>query len=237
MAQSYFIWNGTDCRSKGIILRGPAPIIRAEERVSHVEIPGKAGDLTLTEGENIFNSYIQTITMSVRGGYRVREIFSWLRGSGYVTFSGEPDRRQAARVVGAITLNRVSRNLDNWAGEVQFYCQPLKELLREEKTTVSSSGTTVRNRGDVDEKPLFRVTTSGTSISLTAGGKTIAVTSVTSGATIWIDSGNLEIWNADRTVNLLKNSTGSFPVLKPGANTVTGTGWSAVEITRRERFL
>lgn len=237
MAQSYFIWNGTDCRSKGIIMRGPAPIIRAEERVSHVEIPGKAGDLTLTEGENIFNSYIQTVTMSVRGWHRVREIFAWLRGSGYVTFSGEPDRRQAARVVGAITLNRVSRNLDNWAGEVQFYCQPLKELLREEKTNVSSSGTTVRNRGDVDERPLFRVTTSGTSISLTAGGKTIAVTSVTSGATIWIDSGNMEIWNVDRTVNLLKNSTGSFPILKPGANTVTGTGWSAIEITRRERFL
>jgi phage-related protein len=43
-----------------------------------------------------------------------------------VTFSGEPDRKQAARVIGAITLNRISRNMDKWQGEVQFYCQPLK---------------------------------------------------------------------------------------------------------------
>ena len=59
MAQSYFIWNGTDCRSKGIILDGPIPIIRPEERVKHIEIPGRSGDLTELEGEDdelIYNS-------------------------------------------------------------------------------------------------------------------------------------------------------------------------------------
>ena len=50
MAQSFFIWNGIDCRSKGVIMRGPAAIVRAEERVKHVEIPGREGDLTETEG-------------------------------------------------------------------------------------------------------------------------------------------------------------------------------------------
>ena len=66
MAQSFFIWNGIDCRSRGVIMRGPAAIIRAEERVKHVEIPGRAGDLTETDGADIFNSYIQTVTISVR---------------------------------------------------------------------------------------------------------------------------------------------------------------------------
>ena len=51
MGQSYFIWNNQDCRGMGVILRGPAAIIRPEERVQHVTIPGMAGDLTLTEGE------------------------------------------------------------------------------------------------------------------------------------------------------------------------------------------
>ena len=80
MPQSYFIWNGKDCRSMGIIMRGPAAIVRPEERVQHVEIPGRSGDLTELEGENteqegehIYNSYIQTIPFSVRGGFRVRE--------------------------------------------------------------------------------------------------------------------------------------------------------------------
>ena len=237
MAQSFFIWNGIDCRSKGVILRGPAPIVRAEERIKHVEIPGRAGDLTETEGANIFNSYIQTLTISVKGGFNVRNIYKWLRGSGYVTFSGEPDRKQAARVIGAITLNKISRNLDHWAGEVQFYCQPFKQLLTEAKVTITSSGSTVRNSGDVACRPLWKVTPSGSSAVITANGKTITVTGLTSGTVIWIDSDTMEVWNADKSALLTKNSTGDFPVLEAGNNTVTGSGWSSIEIEKRERYL
>jgi phage-related protein len=239
MAQSFFIFNGIDCRSRGVTMRGPAPIIRPEERVKHVEIPGRSGDLTETEGANIYNSYIQTISISVKGGYNVRNIYTWLRGSGFVTFSGEPDRKQAARVIGAITLNRISRNMDRWQGEVQFYCQPLKQLLAEGKVTITSSGASVRNGGDVICKPMWKVTVGSgkTSISLTAGGNTIAVMGLTGGSVIWIDSETMEVWNSDKTSLLTVNSTGDFPVLNPGANTVTGSNWTSVEIEKKERYL
>lgn len=239
MAQSFFIWNGIDCRSKGIIMRGPAAIIRPEERVKHVEIPGRSGDVTETEGEQIYNSYIQTVSISVRGGFRVREVYKWLRGAGYVTFSGEPDKRQKARVIGAITLNRVSRNMDHWAGEAQFYCQPLKELLAESKVTIGTIGASVRNNGDVTCRPMWKVTVASgkTSITLTAGGKTIAVTGLTGGSVIWIDSDTMEVWNSGKTELLTADSIGDFPVLEAGANTVGGTNWSSVEIEKRERYL
>ena len=239
MAQSFFIWKGKDCRSMGIILRGPASIIRPEERVKHVEIPGRSGDVTETEGENIYNSYIQTVSISVRGGFNVREVYKWLRGSGFVTFSGEPDRKQAARVIGAITLNRISRNLDHWAGECQFYCQPLKQLLAEEKVTITSSGASVRNNGDVTCRPMWKVTvaTGQTSITLAAGGKSITVTGLTAGSAYYIDSDSMEVWDSAKTSLLTVNSTGDFPVLEPGANTVTGSNWSSVEIEKRERYL
>lgn len=239
MAQSFFIFKGIDCRSMGIIMRGPAPIIRPEERVNHVEIPGRSGDVTETEGQDIYNSYIQTVSFSVRGGHNVREVYRWLRGEGFVTFSGEPDRKQAARVIGAITLNRISRNLDNWAGECQFYCQPLKQMLAEGKVMISSSGETVRNNGDVTCRPMWKVTvTSGqTSITLAAGGKTITVTGLTAGNIYWIDSDSMEVWNSDKSALITVNSTGDFPVLDPGANTVTGSNWSSVEIEKRERYL
>ena len=242
MPQSYFVWNGFDCRSKGIIQRGPAAIVRPEERVQHVEIPGRSGDLTETEGEDIYNSYIQTVTISVRGGFRVREIYKWLRGSGYVTFSGEPDKRQKARVIGAITLNRISRNMDHWAGEVQFYCQPLKERLQETTETVELNGT-IRNSGDVTATPEILVTTTGTSVTLTLTGtgtpanNTITVTGLTQGTSVWIDSETMEVWNYDRSALLTKLSTGNFPVLAPGANTLTGSGCLSIQIKKRERFL
>ena len=240
MPQSYFIWKNKDCRSMGVIMRGPAPIIRAEERVKHVEIPGRSGDMTETEGENIFNSYIQTVEISVRGGFRVREIYKWLRGAGYVTFSGEPDRRQQARVIGAITLDKVSRNIDHWAGTVQFYCQPMKEKLQEETVTITSSGTNVQNGGDVDSKPRITMTASGSSALVTAGGKSILCMSLTSGHIYVIDSATSEvvdITNAASPVNWTNQSTGEFPVLNPGQNSVTGSGWSKLVIEKRERFL
>ena len=237
MGQSYFIWKNRDCRSMGVWMQGPAPIIRAEERVNHVEIPGRSGDLTETEGNDIYNSYIQTVTILVKGGAHVREVYRWLRGAGFVTFSGEPDRKQAARVIGAVTLTKHSFNLDWWTGECQFYCQPLKQLLHTQKVNVTSSGTSVMNSGDVESRPLIKLTASGSSATVAAGGKSLTVTGLTSGNSYMIDSETMEVTNAAGTESLTANSSGDWPVLAPGANSVTGSGWSALEIDRRERFL
>ena len=237
MGQSFFIWKNRDCRAMGVRLSGPVPIVRPEERVRHVQIPGVEGDLTQLEGENIFNSYIQTASILVPGGYRVREIYNWLKGADFVTFSGEPDRKQPARIIGAITLNKHSHNLDWWTGEVQFYCQPLKQLIQEKVTEVTASGTAVRNIGDVTEKPVIKVTPSGSTAVISAGGKTITVTGLTSGTAIWIDCQIMDVFNSDKSASLLNNASGEFPQLNIGTNTVTGSGWSKLEIYRRERFL
>ena len=241
---NYFIWKGADSRTKGMRLKSPLPIIRPEERVEHIQIPGRAGDLTQTEGEDIYNSYIQTASISVDEASHVRDVFAWLRGEGWLISSSEPDRRQRARVIGAITLDKVSKYLDIWTGECQFYCQPLKELLNEETVTVTPGGT-VTNRGDVTSCPLMKVTASGETVDLscgwtdgsTAGLTQITVTGLNSGAVIWIDSETLEIWNEAKTAMLTIGASGEFPRLHPGENTISGTGWSQAVITRRERYL
>lgn len=237
MGQSYFIWNGVDCRSMGIVMRTAAAIIRGEERVQHVIIPGRAGELTLTEGDNIFQSYIQTVSIGVRGGFRVREVQNWLKGAGEIIFSGEPDRKQKARVIGAVTLEKISKNLDAWSGEVQFYCEPLKELLTSSTDTVTTSGTTVRNNGDVTSRPKITATANATSMTVAAGGNSLTVTGLTSGNDYIIDCEAEKVTNAAGTTNLTANSSGRFPVLTQGNNAVTGSGWSKLVIDRRERFL
>lgn len=233
MGQSYFVWKGIDCRSLGVKLAAPVPIVRPEERVQHIEIPGRSGDLTLLEGEGIYNSYIQTASILVKGGMRIREIYDWLRGSGYVTFSGEPDRKQAARIIGAVTLEKQSRNLDWYAGDVQFYCQPLKELLSDDPVTITSSGATVYNRGDVNSRPKITATFSAGGY-ITINGATIAASSV-AGGTMVFDCDAGIITNSAGTSEY--ESTGTFPVLKPGANVVSGYRWTSLVIDRRERFL
>jgi phage-related protein len=237
MGKSYFIWNGMDCRNMGVTLAGPVAIVRPEERVKHVEIPGRSGDLTQVEGENVYNSYIQTATIQVRGGYRVRDVYRWLRGAGYVTFSGEPDRRQPARIIGAVTLNKHSHNLDVWIGEVQFYCQPLKELLREETVEITTSGTSIFNAGDVTEKPKIKLTSSGGNATITIGGNTTLMTSLTSGVNYVLDSETQEMITLSGGTSVTNQTIGAFPMIPVGTQTVTGTGWSKLEIDRRERFL
>jgi len=237
MGQSYFIWKNKDCRSMGVWLQGPVSIVRPEERVNHVEIPGRSGDMTETEGAEVYNSYIQTATILVKGGFHVREVYNWLKGSDFVTFSGERDRKQAARIIGAITLNKHSYNLDWWTGEVQFYCQPLKQLLKEVPVEITTSGDTVANSGDVTASPRITATASGTSVVIAAGGNTLTLTGTVSGTKYIIDSETMEVTSYDGTTILTKNSSGSFPILLPGSNAVTGSGWSKLEINRRERFL
>ena len=234
--QSYFIWNGVDSRSKGIISKAHAPLILPEERVNHVQIPGRSGDLTETEGENIFNSYIQTVSFSVHGTERVLEVFRWLRGSGYITFSGEPDRRQKARVVGAVTLEKVSRNLDVWRGQAQFYCQPLKERTYDTAETLTASGT-VYNAGDVDAHPVIIATpaNNATSMTITVNGDSFVMTDVDGARRI--DCEAREVSNTGKTALYTIYSSGPFPVLKPGSNTIAGSGWAILQIYKEERFL
>ena len=236
MGQSFFIWKNADCRSMGIWIPAPPQIVRGEERVSHVTIPGRAGELTLTEGENIFQSYIQTVTIQMRGAYRIREVMNWLKGESYVTFGGEPDRRQKARVIGAVSMNRHSKNTDWWTGEVQFYCEPLKELL-ENKTTNVSDGSTVINTGDVTERPSIAFKATGSTAVIGCGGKTLTMTGLTQNEEYLIDSATEMLMTADQTTNMTANTSGGFPVLAVGSNTVACSGCSNVTIYRRERFL
>ena len=243
MGQSFFIWNGVDCRAMGVRLRSPLPIIRPEERVEHVQIPGASGDLTLVEGDAVYNSYIHTASISVKGWANVRRVYDWLRGSGYLTTSAEPDRRQPARVIGAITLDKLSKNLDVWAGECQFYCQPLKELLIPEKTTLTAPGN-VQNRGNVAERPKYKVTVMTNqypmvlSVTHTEGSSTTyeAISIEGGNSPVYIDTETYEVTDSAGN-SIMDLCSGSFPVLRPGANTVNGEWWSKVEITRRERFL
>ena len=236
MQRSFFIWNGVDSRTMGLLLEGRAPIVRPEERVVHVQIPGKSGDMTETEGQAIYNSYIQTVSFSVVGKERVNAMLKWLRGPGYVTFSAEPDRRQPARVIGAITMDRVPMSLDSWKGQAQFYCQPLKERLFSTAETLTAAGT-VRNAGDVDAFPVIIATPAlgADTMTVTVNGKSLTISNV-SGA-VRIDSGAQEVSDENRTELLTLNTGGPFPVLAVGNNTVGGSGWASLEIYKNERFL
>ena len=132
----YFIWNDVDCRTKGIRLQSMPEIIRPEERISHVIVPGRAGELTVTEGNDIYNSYIQPIHCVVNSAANVAEAERWLRGDGYITFSGQPNLTQRARVINAVTFAKQSPNSDWWEAE----SRPLISVEGTGDITITANG-------------------------------------------------------------------------------------------------
>lgn len=227
----WFEWNGVDCRTKGIRLQSMPEIQRPEERVSHVVIPGRAGELTQTEGADIYNSYIQTIPLIIDNAADVSAAERWLRGDGYVTFSSQQNLKQRARVINAVTFTKHSRNSSWWEGQVQFYCEPLKEQKSETAVEVTESGTVVSNPGDVESRPRITITGSG-NVTIRIGSNSISITGSESG---WvIDSDMQWVLNASGTPQM-GVYTGNFPVMAPGNNTIQFTG-SITKLTIEGRW-
>jgi phage-related protein len=74
-------------------------------------------------------------------------------------------------------------------------------------------------------------------MTIAAGGKLLEITGLMSGTKYTIDSDIMEIGLAEGVGLWTAKSIGEFPVLKPGSNNITGSGWSKLEIEKRERFL
>ena len=229
----YFKWNGVNSNTKHIRVNNRVPIVRPEERVEHVTIPGRAGELTQVEGEDIYNSYIQTVNLEVIGAANVPAAEAWLKGAGVVTFDCQPTLQQNARIINAVTFQKVSRNLDIWSADVQFYCEPVKSLIAETDIEVTSSGATLTNPGTLPAFPEIQMEGSG-AVSIQIDGKTLVIPSLTSGWTAdcanrWICQNGTPQWNA---------WTGDFPQIPVGTSTILFTGSiTKLTITPHWRYL
>ena len=54
----YFIWNGVDCRTKGIHVSELPPITIPLERSKQTNVPGRPGSLTQLEGDDVYDDMI-----------------------------------------------------------------------------------------------------------------------------------------------------------------------------------
>ena len=215
----YFIWNGTRSDAMHILFNERVPIVRPEERVEHIVIPGRSGELTQVEGEDIFNSYIQTVTLTVEGLANVPAAETWLKGDGYVTFDTQPALRQKARIINAVTFQRHSKNANYYTGDVQFYCEPIKRALTDTDIEVTSSGTTLTNPGTLPAFPEIQMEGSG-AVSISIDGKTLIIPDLTSGWTA--DCENQ--WICLNGVPQFGAWQGEFPQIPVGESTILFTG-------------
>ena len=121
---AYFIWNGIDSRTLGVIVTRYPPIVYPTERAETTPIPGRPGFLTRTEGEGIYDGYIKTIEIGNKRWADPRAIAVWLRGPGELIIGNEPDSlfalNEIQRVAALMRFELERGNMDAFAQLMEY---------------------------------------------------------------------------------------------------------------------
>lgn len=204
----YFIFNGVDSRDLGILIESMPPVQRGRKRVTQVTVPGRAGQLTMSEGAEAYDPYVQNLNISVRPE-RAQELIDLISGEGWLTLSNDPHARQRAQVLNALLLKRVSKGLNWLTGALAFTCQPYKYDIADSVETYED-GDFIINDGDIEERPVITVYASG-DISVTVGsGETFEVAGVPGGCVIDCDAREVLSLSGEL---MTARSKGAFPVI------------------------
>ena len=227
-----FIYNGRSSADFGLILSGEDTGKKAVPELERTAIPGRNGDLLLSNRRygNVSLTYHIGIQRGFADKYGAFMNFL-LQEPGYhrLEDSYHPDYYRMAVLDKQINPKLAYQNYSG-SFDLTFSCMPQQYLKSGERLQVLTGSGTVFNPTIYDAKPLLRIYGRG---RLTVGDEQVTVTENDS----FIDL-DCELEDAFRdTVNLngcIELSSGDFPVLKPGSTSITfGSGITKVELIPR----
>ena len=211
--------SSADCR---IQVAHPPGYAYPERDYTITHIPGRNGDIIQDNGcyKNVERTYEVSFDVPNEDfATYANAVSAWLHSTtGYARLedSYEPNYYRMA----TYQESNIFENLYNKAGTatIVFECKPQRFLKTGDNTITIQNSLTIMNPTGFEAYPLFKVT--GTSGVLTVNGNSITISSID--GFIMLDC---ELQDAYKE-NINKNSTisGTFPVLKPGSNTISWTG-------------
>ena len=122
--RDWFEWNGVRSTDLGIRVTELPPITLPAERVSFVNVPGRAGSLTVLENEDVYDDLLLTATCVVQNTEQLDEIAAYLKGSGKVSFANREEGYYFARIVNQIPFEKILRGNPHRQFAVTFRCKP-----------------------------------------------------------------------------------------------------------------
>lgn len=201
------------------------PRMTPKKRVTNIVIPGRDGTLTQSdEAYDVFTREAQFVLMDLS---KIQEICALFTDAGDLTFDDEPDKVYKARVVNELNPEWFTPGWRNLT--IQFECQPFARELNPQ-TAIFAAPSVLYNIGTYTALPKIKAYGSG-NITLTVNGKAFTVQGVT--ASTIIDCENMAAFEGQT----LLITSGEFPVLQLGKNTVSFSGAAKIEITPNWRWL
>lgn len=228
----YLTFAGTSSREFGVFISGAKTFGSGARDFEQISIPGRNGDLLVDNGrfKNVKVTYSAYITRNFRENYDAFN--AWLMSQdGYARLEDtyQPEIYRLAFFSAGLNAEPEIR-LGVGAFKIEFNAQPQKFLKEGELPIILTTAGDVYNPTSFRAKPLIRCY--GTGGTVTVGGIPVTV----SGCTSYVDL-DCELMEAyEGTANRNGTTTlqaGGFPVLVPGSNAVSFTGFSRVEIIPR----
>ena len=211
---NYCIFKDIDSRELGLFMERCPEKISPKRRDETFTVPGRHGNLTTTDGA--FDSYIRSAEFIVKDEKRIDEICAHFKGSGWLIFSNEPDRKYKARVANQIEFSHVIRHFKRFV--VEFEVQPFGYDVFEQ-TITKTAPFSLFNIGTFESEPIITLFGNG-NITLYVNNKSIYLKEITD--KIIIDS---EMKNAyHNSVSLNYKMSGDFPILSVGENNISWIG-------------
>ena len=211
--------SSADCR---IQVAHPPGYAYPERDYTITHIPGRNGDIIQDNGcyKNVERTYeVSFDAPNEDFATYANAVSAWLHSTtGYARLedSYEPNYYRMA----TYQESNIFENLYNQAGTatIVFECKPQRFLKTGDNIIAIQNRLTIMNPTGFEAYPLFKVT--GTSGVLTVNGNSITFSSINDFVML-----DCELQDAYKE-NVNKNSTisGTFPVLKPGSNTISWTG-------------
>ena len=231
MKRNYFVFDGKSSAEFGAWIATSNAFDGAEHDEEVVEIPGRNGALVFSNDryknvEATVDCYIPHHMQTNVDGLR-----SFLSNKyGYYRYEEaiKPEEFRLARFLGPFSLSASDRV--GAAFTLSFDMKPQRFLKSGELPVTFNTAGTIYNPTEYDAKPLIRCY--GRSGEISVGGIRVTVTGCTS--YVDLDCDLMEAYEGTANRNGTTTLTdGDFPVLKPGTNAVSFSGFRSVVVTPR----
>jgi phage-related protein len=196
-------------------------------------VPGRNGDVLLNN--NRFNNVTVSYDVAFKNvKSRVAAIKLWLCRAGYyvLTDTYQPEYFRMAAFSSNLKIDELIENVGQ--AQISFNCKPFMYSLAGQDTITLTDTGTVTNPEAFLSQPYIKITGTG-NVTLHIGSNSYSIVGVSS--YIELDSELMAAYKGSVLCNDKINFT-EFPVLPPGANSISWTGTvSKVEIVPRWRTL
>ena len=233
---AWFWFDGVFSWEKGALMTAwptrYSPALRGKEK----EVAGRDGDVYVTDGT--FGTVEVNQEFAIRDITEAPGINDWLRGTGLLRFSDEPELAYEARVK-SLKAEPMGGRLLGRKYTCNFICQPFRYLYPPADAVSFTAAGSIHNPGTAPALPKVTITGTG-DFSVTIGGQTLYFTDITGG--IVVDSGIMDALTPDGTALMNDHMSGTPWQLQPGQNAVsweadTGSSVTKVEILPRWRVM